>query len=103
MILRKDMVALGLTYRIHAQFTPTSLSDYADSKLGLSSFAGHQDIAVVKPDVPKPPQEIQHNIVSSVGGFLYIKRTQCNTEIIFDKKEYYADEEIRVRIHIDNS
>ena len=42
-------------------------------------------------------------IKSEVGGFLGMCTSVCNTQIFFDKNQYYLGEEARVRIVCDNS
>jgi len=42
-------------------------------------------------------------LLSSVGGFLKYGRTQCSTEITFEKNEFYVGETANVRVICDNT
>ena len=99
----RNNLKMGVNYRIHAQFTPVSAHEYICPKKLISSFSGHTNIQIISSQMPKPPATIRFKLESNVGGFLGFKQTTCHTTIMIDKKEYYAGEEIHLRLSIDNS
>ena len=50
-----------------------------------------------------PPRPKMLNLKSEVGGFIGMGTTICNTQIFFEKSQYYLGEMASVRIVCDNS
>lgn len=64
---------MGINYRIHAQFTPVHCSDYLCEEKRISTFAGHTDILIIKPEFIRPNKQLSKKVSCAVGGFLGIK------------------------------
>ena len=94
-----------IKYSINAQITPRGSSGWSEAARHISSFRGSRMIYIFR-----PPEEIQTrdrshtlNINSKVGGFLGICTSECKSEFIFEKNEYYPGEVAKVKAIIDNS
>ncbi len=60
-------------------------------------------IYVYRPMMQSPQVDLTMNLKSEVGGFLGMGTSVCNSQIFFDKNQYYLGEEAKVRIVCDNS
>ena len=94
---------LSIIYTVYARFTPINDQDWSDKKKMISSFMGSKDITIDRPPSTEPDEPVDYRLKSSVGGFIGISKTKCNTEIHIDKKEFYMGESIAIRLRIDNS
>lgn len=59
-------------------------------------------IYVFRPPVIFPVRDLSFKLKSVVGGFLGLATSECSSEIIFEKNEYYLGEIANVRVIIDN-
>ena len=94
---------LSIIYTVYARFTPINDQDWSDKKKMVSSFMATKDITIDRPPSMEPDEPIDYQLKSSVGGFIGISKTKCNTQIHLDKKEFYLGERIAIRLQIDNS
>ena len=83
--------------------TPKNVEDWSDVRRGISSFKGTKMIYVYRPQLQTPPVNLKADIRSEVGGFLGMGTSICNSQIIFEKSQYYLGEHARVRIICDNT
>lgn len=98
-----ESARLKIEYFIKAQFTPLNHHDWANQKEGISSFRGQTLIYIFRPTLIFPAQDLKFTLKNKIGGFLGMGTTECISEIVFDRNEYYIGEKARVRIICDNS
>ena len=60
-------------------------------------------IYIFRPPVVFPTRDLSFKLKSVVGGFLGMGTSECESEIIFEKNEYYLGEVAKVKVIIDNS
>lgn len=46
---------------------------------------------------------LRYKLDSNVGGFLGCSTSHCVSQIIYEKNQYYAGEDVKARIVVDNS
>ena len=60
-------------------------------------------IYIFRPTLIFPKRDLKFTLKNNIGGFLGMGTTECVSEIVFDRNEYYIGETARVRIVCDNS
>jgi hypothetical protein len=98
-----ESARLKIEYYIQAQFTPLNHHDWANHKEGISAFRGQTLVYIFRPTLIFPARDLKFTLKNKIGGFLGMGTTECISEIIFDRNEYYIGETAHVRIICDNS
>ena len=60
-------------------------------------------VYIYRPQLQTPPVNLKVDLRSEVGGFLGMGTSICNSQIFFEKSQYYLGEHARVRIVCDNT
>lgn len=94
---------LKVRYGLWAQIKPADPKDYVDVKKTISVFRTSKEIQLFRPRIPVPTMNYQNRIISKVGGLMGLGASQCLTDVIFDRNQYYTGETCNVRIICDNS
>lgn len=90
-----------IRYFIRAQFTPKKKTDFVVP--GVSVFRGERMIFLYSQPKVFPTRNLDFNITNKVGGLFGVGKSQSSCDFIFEKNEFYAGEEARVRIICDNT
>jgi len=98
-----EKAKLEIRYILSAQFTPLNHKDWANHKEGISAFRGSTMIYVFRPTLIFPARDLRFTLKNKIGGFIGFGTSECISEIIFDRNEYYIGETARVKIICDNS
>jgi hypothetical protein len=60
-------------------------------------------VYIFRPSMIFPARDLKFTLKNEIGGFLGMGTTQCISEIIFDRNEYYIGEIAKVKIICDNT
>lgn len=60
-------------------------------------------VHIFRPTVAYPTRDLKFTLRNSIGGLFGLGSSECVSEIIFEKNEYYVGETARVKIICDNS
>jgi hypothetical protein len=60
-------------------------------------------VYIFRPSLLFPTRDLKFTLKNQIGGFLGISTTECITDIIFERNEYYIGEKAKVRFICDNS
>jgi sporulation-control protein spo0M len=64
---------------------------------------GSRPIYILRPPIIFPARELSFTLNSVVGGFLGMGTSEAQSQIHFEKNEYYLGESAKVKVSIDNS
>lgn len=92
-----------ISYTLSAQFVPARHQDWADAKQTVSLFRGEIPVYIFRPAYEIQARNLKFNLKSKVGGLLGFGKSDCVTDIIFDKNEYYLGDKAKIKIICDNS
>jgi hypothetical protein len=76
---------------------------WANEKEQISQFRGQTLVIIFRPTLIFPTRDLKFTLKNKIGGFIGFGKTECISEIMFDRNEYYIGETAKVRIICDNS
>lgn len=94
---------LSIEYFIQAQFTPVDHHMWASESKQISMFRGQTFVYVFRPSLIFPARDLKFTLKNKIGGFIGFGSTECVSQIIFDRNEYYIGDTARVKIICDNT
>ena len=82
----KEHLRMSTDYSLGAQFTPKSITDWADARNRISILRGTTLVWITHARMQSVPKLMTKNLQTEAGGFIGIGTTKCNTQIVLEKQ-----------------